>query len=146
MQLLRGFRLPASKKLPPRHNGHNKRYAQAQNWRANALLQECFGALRGYFTVAIPDQRESVEAVVFLANTEGPWTQADAVPADFLTGDVFILWDEMTLPVLHCNGGHALEHIDDVTAVAFGTWFVSETLDRLVHFGPHGKIRLYSNA
>lgn len=129
-----------------RKKGQNQAHIQANGWRSNALLQECLGALRGCCTVAIPDQREAVEAVVYIAQTEGAWKQADSVPEGFLTGDAFILWDEMTLPVLHCNAALALDHIGDVTAVAFETWLVSEGLDRIVHFGSHGRIRLYSNS
>lgn len=112
-------------------------------WRSNALLQDCLRALRGSATVAIPDQREAVEAVVQFARMEESWMPAGAVPEDYLTEMVFVLWDDPSLPVLYCRSGIILENIHDVTAAANETWLVSESLDRIAHFDENLRVRLY---
>lgn len=126
----------------------NRVFQQAQAWKRNALLQECLTALRGCCTVADMDHREAVEGAVFLANTEGDWRELGSIhedlPEGWLNGDVFILWDEATLPVLRCPAEIVLENLNDVTAVAFETYLVARSMDRIVHIGTHG-IRLYPN-
>ena len=121
-------------------------FQQAQAWRSNALLQECLSALRGTCTVADMHHREAVEGAVFVANTEGDWREIESIhedlPDGFLTGDVFILWDDVTLPVLRCPADLVLENHHDVTAVSFETYLVAQNMDRIIHFGKHS-IRLY---
>ncbi len=127
-----------------KRSARNQAVINSRAWKQDPLLQDCFRALRGCFTVAVPDQREAVEAVVAIARTETSWTIVDAVPAEFLTGDCFVLWDREGLPVLHCAAAPALEHLDALSAAAQDTFLVSEGLDRIVHVGMYNRIQIYS--
>ena len=127
-----------------RRTARNQAVINSRAWKQDPLLQDCFRALRGCFTVAVPDQREAVEAVAAIARTEDSWTAVDTVPPEFLTGDCFVLWDREGLPVLHCAAAPALQQLGALSAAARDTFLVSEGLDRIVHVGMQNQIRLYS--
>lgn len=127
-----------------RRTARNQAVINSRAWKQDPLLQDCFRALRGCFTVAVPDQREAVEAVVAIARTEDSWTAVDTVPPEFLTGECFVLWDRDGLPVLHCAAAPALQQLGFLSAAARDTFLVSEGLDRIVWYDAHGEIRLYS--
>lgn len=124
----------------------NKAIAESQHWKQNALLRDCLQAMRGSCTVAPMELHEAVIAVVNIALREDHWTELEElidIPADFLTGTVYIVWDEAKLPVLKAPWDMAGENLTDIRAVAFETFLVSETMDRIIHFGDRGGIRLY---
>lgn len=123
----------------------NQAFEQAQRWKQNTMLQECLTALRGSCTVALAANQEAVEAVVSIALTEDCWTRAETIPENWLPEMSYIFWDEVTLPVLYCVSALALEHIEDIAAVAFETFLVSGTMDRIIHV-KDGRFRLYSVA
>lgn len=123
----------------------NQAFIQAQRWKQNTMLQECLTALRGSCTVALAVNQEAVEAVVSIAMVEDHWMQTETVPDNWLPEMSYIFWDESTLPMLYCVSSLALEHIDDVTAVAFETFLVSANMDRIIHY-KDGRRYLYSVA
>lgn len=53
----------------------------------------------------------------------------------------YIIWDEVTLPILYVNICDIIENLDDVTAVSFDTWLVSENLDVIIEIFHTGDIR-----
>lgn len=122
----------------------NRAFHQAQAWKQNPRLQECFTALRGSFTVALAMNQEAAEAVVSIAQSENTWTNADAVPADFLAKECFILWNSPVLPTLHCSSAVVLEHLEKVTAISEETYLVSTAFDRIVFIDGLKRIRLYA--
>lgn len=121
----------------------NRAFEQAQRWKQNTLLQECLNALRGSCTVALAMNQEAAEAVVNIAAVEGSWTEADAIPADFLAKECYIIWNDGGLPTLCGISALVLEHLADVTAVSFETYLVSAEFDRIVHLDDLGRIRLW---
>ena len=121
-------------------------FYHAQLWRSDPRLQECFSALRGWFTVALAMHQEAAEATISIANAESGWVCADAFADDWLAQKVFVLWSEPTLPVLQVDRDELLENLASVITVAPETYLVSETFDRVVHFRADGSIELYSVA
>lgn len=117
--------------------------AAAQYWKTHALLQECLQALRGSCTVAPMELHEAAIAAVNLALQEDAWTPAGQIPAGFLTGTVYIVWDDAQLPVFKAGCDPVLQSLDDVTAVAHETYLVSETMGRIVCCDHWGKCLLY---
>lgn len=53
--------------------------------------------------------------------------------------EVYILWNEGTLPVLKASLNSVIENIDDVTAVAFDTWICSLDMNFIIEFYHEGE-------
>lgn len=120
--------------------------AASQYWKTHALLQECLQALRGSCTVVPMELHEAAVAAVNIALQEDTWTPAGQIPADFLAGAVYLVWDDAQLPVFKAAREPVLQNLDDVTAVAHETYLVSETMDRIVCCDHWGKCLIYSVA
>lgn len=56
------------------------------------------------------------------------------------TNDVYILWDEGSLPVIESNLEKVFEVIDDVTAVSFDTWIISSTSSFVIEIFHDGEV------
>ncbi len=126
----------------------NKAIVESQYWKNHVLLQDCLQALRGRCTVAPIELHEAMVAVVNIALREDTWRPLEKlidIPAGFLSETVYIVWDNAKIPVLKVPRDLVMEHLPNVTAVAFETFLVSETMDRVVHFRREN-IRLYSVA
>ena len=123
--------------------------AESMGWRTNALLQECLQAMRGSCTVAPMELHEAAETAVNIALREDTWTTLEElidIPEDFFDGMLYIIWDEATLPVLKAVGRLVDENLHDVRCVNHHTFLVTETMDRIVWFDGHGRIKWYSIA
>lgn len=123
-----------------------KAIAASGYWKTHAQLEECLQALRGSCTVVPMELHEAAIAAVNIALRENTWTSADRIPADFLVGTVYIVWDDAQLPVFKADCGLVLEILEDVTAVAHETYLVSQTLDRIICCDHGDKCLLYSVA
>ena len=53
---------------------------------------------------------------------------------------IYIIWDEASLPVVQTDLESIKGNEDDIKAVAFETWFVSESLTKFIHFRHDDKI------
>lgn len=56
--------------------------------------------------------------------------------------EVYILWDEISLPILKCGLKEALKAIDDVTAVSFDTWIYSPFKHYVIELFHEGEITM----
>ena len=52
----------------------------------------------------------------------------------------FVIWSDAVLPILKCTWNKILENIDDVLAVSFDTWLVSEDFTELIEFYHDGEV------
>ena len=52
----------------------------------------------------------------------------------------YIIWDNVELPCVSCELKSIKEHLDDVLAVSFDTWLLSEEGDEIIEFYHEGKI------
>lgn len=122
-----------------------KAVSDSQHWKHHPSLQNLLQQMRGGCTVAPIDLHEAMIAVVNIAFAEDAWTIASQVPEGFLPDTVYIVWNDAFLPVLKADRDLLLTNAEHMTAVASDTYLVSETMDRVVHFGC-GVLRLYSVA
>ena len=124
-----------------------KAVAESAYWKNHTLLRSCLQSMRGCCTVAPMQMHEAVIATVNIALRENTWTSLDAsahLAEDFLSETVFLLWNDEKLPVLMAPWTLVTENMMAVRAVAHQSYLVSQTLDRIIWFDIHGKIKLYS--
>ena len=119
---------------------------ESQYWKTHPLMQNCLRAMRGSCTLAPVEMHEAAIAVVNIALRENTWISQTKIPADFMDGTVYIVWNDEKLPVLKAPWALAKDTLSDITAVAEGTFLVSETLDRILHFPTPAEVRMYSIA
>ena len=115
----------------------------SRHWKNHPRLKICLEALRGSCTLAPMELHEAAITVVNIALGENTWASAGQIPPNFLPREVFVLWNDPLLPVFRAERDTLTANLAVVTAVASDTYFVSQTLDRVIHFGD-GKIRIYS--
>ena len=63
-------------------------------------------------------------------------------PAELPPGSWYIVWSDPEKPILRCSRQGILSCLEDVLAVAFDTWLVSEQLDRVVEFYHEGAVTM----
>ena len=120
----------------------DKAIRESQYWKNNALLQSCLQSMRGSCTLAPVELHEATVAAVNIAFMENTWVSASQIPADFLSGNVFLIWSDEKLPVLKAPWDIARENLQNICAVDDRSFLVSEELDRIVQcFG--GQYHLY---
>ena len=119
---------------------------QSQYWKTHPKMQNCLRAMRGSCTLAPVEMHEAAIAVVNIALREGSWTSQTDIPANCMDGTVYIVWNDEKLPVLKAPWDLAKDTLSDITAVAEGTFLVSETLDRILHFPAPNEVQMYSIA
>jgi hypothetical protein len=56
--------------------------------------------------------------------------------------EVYIFWDEITLPVVKSNLKKIIEVIDDVTAVSFDTWIFCPGENYVIEFSHGGELTI----
>lgn len=56
--------------------------------------------------------------------------------------EVYILWDNASLPVISTDINNILKVIDDVTAVSFDTWIYNPTDESIIEFYHEGEIHI----
>ena len=56
--------------------------------------------------------------------------------------DIYVIWDEGTLPIIHSNLDKVFEVIDDVTAVSFDTWIFSPSSGYVLEIFHDGEVRI----
>ncbi|MBN6890109.1 hypothetical protein AB1L05_14025 [Cytobacillus horneckiae] len=61
------------------------------------------------------------------------------------SNDVYVIWDEGTLPIIHSDLDKVFEVIDDVTAVSFDTWIFSPSLVYVIEIFHDGEVRIGLN-
>ena len=124
----------------------DKAIRESQYWKNNALLQSCLQSMRGSCTLAPVEMHEAAIAAANIAIHEDIWKAVGELPRDFITGTVYIVWDDAKLPVLKAPWELVIENLEDVLRVNFITVLVAETMDRIVWIDSHGTIKLYSIA
>lgn len=100
--------------------------AQRHMWIENELLQECLSALETYMIV---DDEDLINNVIDIASKKDAkiYSHNDEVLLDD-EKKYYIVWDEASLPIVSCSGARINDCRDDVMAVAFDTYFVSESM------------------
>lgn len=133
-----------------------KRRMIQKGWETNILLQECLAAM-GDQAEIVPFE-EGAELVSALnrvlrglfrpENQYCPagWEELDSVEEilpQWMGCRVYVVWDGGELPVVHGSLSSVVRNVEDVTAVSFDTWVVSEDFKGLVEMKGNGEIRRY---
>lgn len=63
-------------------------------------------------------------------------------PGGAAAGQLVHCWSDPEKPILRCSRQGILSCLEDVLAVAFDTWLVSEQLDRVVEFYHEGAVTM----
>ena len=124
----------------------NKAFEESRHWKTNTLLQDRLQAMRGSCTMVPAEIHEAVITAVNIALQENIWTEQSEIPEDFAPGMVCIVWNEAHLPVLRAPWNVVKEDLDDVRRVNSDTFLVAQSMDRILWFDSHGRIKLYSVA
>ena len=110
-----------------------KRQAQIKKHKheleKNELLQECLCALKSYSFV---DNEDEIQRIIRLASATEAEMHAHNEHISLDDEEQhYIVWDEASLPIVLCSGKTIKEFWDDVLAVAFDTYFVSESTEKV---------------
>ena len=101
-----------------------------QNLQNNVIFQECLTALEFYEIVENESVIKELVHLASLPNVE-MYSQRDTIK---LSDDerYYIVWDELTLPVVVSCGKYIKESWDDVLAVSFETYLVAESSKKTI--------------
>lgn len=94
------------------------------------LFQECLGVLKSYSIVDNEDEIKRIERLISTTDAE-MHKHNDPVLLEE-EAQYYIVWDEATLPIILSFGKKINEFWEDVMAVAFDTYFVSETSEKVI--------------
>ena len=119
---------------------------ESKYWKGHPVMLACLQAMRGSCTLAPQELHEAAIAAVNIAIREGSWIHTQSVPADFLSGVVYIVWADEKLPVLCAPWELAQQHLPVILSDQFDTLLVSETMERIIWFAVDGEKKLYSIA
>ena len=103
---------------------------QEQRLQKNVLLQECLSALNSYRI--IEDEAEAERIAGMASSQDAEMHSHDDLIVLNMEEQYFIVWDEATLPIVLCSGKSIKECWDDVMAVAFDTYLVSESTGKVI--------------
>lgn len=101
-----------------------------QSLQKNVLLQECLEVLSSYSIIEDENEIEYIESLASSPDFE-MYSHDDRIILDE-EERYYIVWDEVTLPIVLCSGKCINECWDDVMAVAFDTYFVSKSTRKVI--------------
>lgn len=90
--------------------------------KKNVLYQECLTALNAYTLIEDEDIIKNLVHIASLPDIE-IHKHTDVLDLED-DNQYYIVWDEMTLPVVVSSGKSIKDNLDDVLAVAFETYFI----------------------
>lgn len=101
-----------------------------QRLQKNVLYQECLEALEVYEVLENEDVVQEIIHLISLPSVE-KHSYKDVID---LKDDeqYYIVWDEMTLPVVLSSGRRIKENWDDVVAVSFETYFIASSTKTVI--------------
>lgn len=128
---------------------NNQSVVEKREWKSNILLQEALASLGTKKEILeTRDQKELLaefnRKVKILFEKEDLERRNISSVEEFSSGldecNVYIIWDEYSLPVVKTKLINIKKNLDDIVAVSFDTWIVTETFDRFIEFNHNGKI------
>ena len=96
----------------------------------NELFQECLYALKDYSIVDDEEKIKRIERLVSTSDAE-MHSHKEHISLDEKE-QYFIVWDDASLPIILSLGRRINALWEDVMAVAFDTYFVSETSEKVI--------------
>lgn len=126
----------------------NREYVNEKNRESNVLLQECLIVL-GNSTVILDAEQESRILKKFNAKL------LDVINSDrkryvlsiqevlprWINKQIYIIWDNAGLPIIRTDFECVIKYIDDILAVSFETWIVTEDMNQFIQFEDRNRIK-----
>ena len=101
-----------------------------QRLQKNVLYQECLSALNTFEIIDNEDVIKELVHLISLSREEKhPYKDVIDLKDD---EQYYIVWDEMTLPVVLSSGRRIKENWDDVVAVSFETYFIASSTKTVI--------------
>ena len=126
----------------------NRDIVRKKNRENNILLQECLTALGANKLILSADKQEEIisgfnKRVAALQNADK--REIDSIQAllSEWPEKIYVIWDEVDLPVIQTDLVCIIGCEDDIKAVAFETWIVSDNMDKFIQFSSNDKIIEY---
>ncbi len=105
----------------------NKQKHELENME---LFQECLYALKAYSIVNNEEEIKRIERALSAREAE-MHSHNEQISLDE-EEQYYIVWDDASLPIVLSSGKRINEFWEDVMAVAFDTYFVSETSEKVI--------------
>ena len=105
----------------------------------NELLRDCLNKITdaeiidgSAETESILDLMESRFQIEYHHVKNSYAISLNSIPLDD-NGQYYIIWDNADVPILKCSGASVLQYPDDVFAVSFDTYIISENFTEIIH-------------
>ena len=122
------------------------------NWKSNKLFMECINLLKKSMVLSKEEGEalfQEVQGLVPVQNGRVDWknmanyakTSVEEIKQSSRRDkEYYILWDNYDVPCVQCSLQTIIDNIDDILAVAFDTWILSESKDEIIEFHHEGEI------
>lgn len=129
----------------------NAKMVQEAMLKNNVLLQECIEVLKDQEGVLPSNKQEEILTAFNAKLNEALNSSAiikkmerlnsiDDINPDWIGKRVYIIWDEASLPIIERKLNEVIHNIDNIKAVAFDTWIVSENLCKFIEINHNDEI------
>lgn len=129
----------------------NRAKVKELKWKNNVLFKECIASLDDYSILS----REKTDILFKQFKHNFPRTDYGGIDWEKVTEvilikniydiydenyEYYILWEQQDLPCISCKLPIIINNIDDVLAVSFDTWLLSQNEREVIEFHHEGKI------
>lgn len=118
-----------------------------RKWKSNILLQECLAVLGNNKNIISIEQQQSILddfnnilPQIVKSNKRKKIQSIQELLPHWEKKSVYIIWDEDDLPIVQIDFKYIVDHIDDVSAVAFETWIVAVEMNEFIQFDARNRI------
>lgn len=118
-----------------------------RKWKSNILLQECLTVLGNNKNIISIEQQQpilddfnNILPQIIKSNKRKKIQSIQELLPHWEKKSVYIIWDEDDLPIVQIDFKYIVDHIDDVSAVAFETWIVAVEMNEFIQFDARNRI------
>lgn len=118
-----------------------------RKWKSNILLQECLAVLGNNKNIISIEQQQpilddfnNILPQIIKSNKRKKIQSIQELLPHWEKKSVYIIWDEDDLPIVQIDFKYVVDHIDDVSAVAFETWIVAVEMNEFIQFDARNRI------
>lgn len=118
-----------------------------RKWKSNILLQECLAVLGNNKNIISIEQQQpilddfnNILPQIIKSNKRKKIQSIQELLPHWGKKSVYIIWDEDDLPIVQIDFKYIVDHIDDVSAVAFETWIVAVEMNEFIQFDARNRI------
>lgn len=118
-----------------------------RKWKSNILLQECLAVLGNNKNIISIEQQQpilddfnNILPQIVKSNKRKKIQSIQELLPHWEKKSVYIIWDEDDLPIVQIDFKYIVDHIDDVSAVAFEAWIVAVEMNEFIQFDARNRI------